>query len=76
VNLKVSGLQLPGELTRLNTDLYNDSIGVRLSGKTYDATNDGILTGTYNYESITPFNETYIFEIPKLSALMLTIKPE
>lgn len=75
VNLKIKNSEIPGELVRLNTDSYTDSIGVRLSGKTFDATNDGILTGTYVFERIIPFEQTYRFEIPKLSALMLILKP-
>ncbi|HEX2787931.1 MAG TPA: hypothetical protein VHP32_08500 [Ignavibacteria bacterium] len=76
VLISVSGTSSKGELIRLESERLSDSLGVRLAGKTFDATNDGVLSGTYKFESIIPRDDTYEIILPKLSAAMLTIRKD
>lgn len=76
IMIKVSGADEKGELIRLESEKVTDSLGVRFAGKTFDATNDGVLSGTYKFESIIPNDGTYEIIIPKLSAAVLTIRKD
>lgn len=76
ISIKVNGADEKGELIRLESEKVTDSLGVRFAGKTFDATNDGVLSGTYKFESIIPMDGTYEITIPKLSAAVLTIRKD
>ncbi|MBC8122364.1 MAG: hypothetical protein H7Y22_11060, partial [Gemmatimonadaceae bacterium] len=71
--IQLSGTYPAATLTRLSASSAYAKTGLTLAGQTFDGTTNGKPVGTYTSSSLSASNGTYVFSLPKSSAVLLTI---